>query len=130
MARSVLRETLEELEAALGTALEDEHVAAAFMQHASAVLDHDEQPLRVRVGPAELSAAVALLTSLIDGPLFERVLTDTDAEHGAEPAWRLGVLCAALQLAADALTLAGGEGGELSALGAIVSARLEQGDLS
>lgn len=129
MARSILRETLEDLEAALGAALEDEHVAEAFMQHASAVLDLDDQPRRVRVGREELSAAVAMLTALIDGPLFERVLTDTDAEHGAEPAWRLGVLCAALQLAADALALAGGEGGELAALGAIVTARLEQGDL-
>jgi hypothetical protein len=130
MPRSVLRSTLEDLEAALGAALENEEVAEAFMQHASAVLDAEEQPLRVHVGRDELSTAVALLTALIDGPLFQRVLTDTDAEHSADPAWRLGVLCAALQLAADALALAGGKDRELAALGTIISARLEQGDLS
>jgi hypothetical protein len=106
MGHSILRETLLELETALGRVLEDDDIAEVFMQHAAAVLSAEESPVAVTVSDAHTTAATALLTAYLDGALFEQILGENDQHAAADPEWRLGVLCASLQLAADALLVA------------------------
>jgi hypothetical protein len=106
MGHSILRETLLGLETALSAVLGDDDIAEAFMQHATAVLSAEESPAAVTVSHTHETAATALLTAYLDGALFEQILAENDQHAAADPAWRLGVLCAALQLAADALLVA------------------------